>query len=202
MSVIRTAVTACAAVGLAAALSTGLTACDSASSGGGSPASSTTAAAPLVVTQAWIKTTEGATDPSMTGLFVTLQNTSSKDLTITSGSSDVAGTVEIHEMVMKDGKMVMQVKQGGKVIPAGQTVTMKPGGDHIMLMKLKQPLAPGGEATVTLNLSDNSSLKITAPVKKFTDGNSQYVGTATASPSMSMSSSMTMSPSTMGGMTP
>ena len=74
---------------------------------------------------------------SMTGVFGTLTNTTDKEVTITGGSSPVAGMVEVHETVKNDaGVMVMQPKAGGFVIPAKGTLELKPGGNHIMLMKM------------------------------------------------------------------
>jgi periplasmic copper chaperone A len=199
---IPTALRTCATLGLAAALSVGVSACGSASSGGSttSPAATTTAADPIMITQAWARTTEGAMDTTMVPFYITLKNGTSKELSITSGTSAVASRVEFHEMVMQNGKMVMQPKAGGFKIAPGATMTLKPGGDHIMLMGLKQPLAVGSEVTVTLTFSDGTTKTVTAPVKKFADGNSQYAGTGTASmsPSMSMAPSASMS----GTMTP
>ena len=200
MTSIPTALRTCATLGLAAALSVGVSACGSASSGGSttSPAATTTAADPIMITQAWVRTTEGAMDTTMVPLFITIKNSTSGELSIASGASTVAARVEFHEMVMQNGKMVMQPKKSGIKVPAGGTTVLKPGGDHIMLMGLKQPLAVGSEVTVTLTFSNGTTKTVTAPVKKFADGNSQYAGTGTASSSMSMSPAASMS----GTMTP
>lgn len=198
MSAISTALRTCSVLGLAAALSAGVSACGSADSGGASTAASatTTAADPIAITQAWARTTEGAMDPTMTPFFLTIQNSTAHEVQIKEGSSPVAGKVEFHEMTMKDGKMVMQPKASGIAIPAGGTTTLKPGGDHVMLMALKQPLTVGSEVTVTLTFSEGTTTTITAPVKKFADGNAQYAGTDTASASMPMEPSASMSGTT------
>lgn len=201
MSSIPTALRTCAVIGLAAVLSTGVSACGSSSSGGAATTSSatTTAVEPITITQAWIRTTEGAMDTTMVPLFITIKNSTANELSIKSGSSTVAGRVEFHEMAMKDGKMVMQPKAAGIKIPAGGSTMLKPGGDHVMLMDLKQALPVGAEVTVELTFSDGTTKKVTAPVKKFADGNAQYA-TGGASPSMSMNPSMSGSMS--GSMSP
>lgn len=200
MSTIPTALRTCAVLGLAVTLSAGLSACGSASSGGAATTSSpsTTAAEPIAISQAWIRTTEGAMDTTMVPLFITIKNSTANELSIKSGTSTVASRVEFHEMAMKDGKMVMQPKASGIKIPAGGTTMLKPGGDHVMLMGLKQALAVGTEVTVELTFSDGTTKKVTAPVKAFADGNAQYA-TGGASSSMTMSPSMSGS---MSGMTP
>lgn len=200
MSSISPALRTCAVLGAAAALFAGVSACGSADSGGATttPAATTTAADPITITQAWARTTEGAMDTTMTPFFLTIQNSTAQEVQIKEGSSPVAGKVEFHEMIMKDGKMVMQPKASGIKVPAGGTVTLKPGGDHVMLMALKQPLAVGSEVTVSLTFSEGTTKTITVPVKKFADGNAQYAGTGTTSASMPMESSTSMN----GTMTP
>jgi copper(I)-binding protein len=202
VSSIPNALRTCTVLGLAAALTTGLSACGSSSSGGAATTSAATTAAsePIAITQAWVRTTEGAMDTTMAPLFVTIKNNTANELSIKSGNSAVASRVEFHEMVMKDGKMVMQPKASGIKIPAGGTTMLKPGGDHVMLVGLKQALAVGSEVTVELTFSDGTTKTVTAPVKKYADGNAQYAtGGATSSmsmnPSMSGSMSGSMSPS-------
>ena len=54
-------------------------------------------------------------------------------------------------------------------LPAGQPVELKPGGYHLMLMDLKQPLAPGSTVPLTLVLRDakgmESKLELKVPVR-------------------------------------
>jgi len=78
-----------------------------------------------MITQAWVRTTEGAMDTTMVPLFITIKNSSSGELSIASGASTVAARVEFHEMVMQNGKMVMQPKKSGIKIPAGGTTVLK-----------------------------------------------------------------------------
>ena len=100
---------------LAAALT--LTAVGLAACGGSSSGSSDAA---LAINDSWTRATEGP----MTGSFGTLVNSSDQEITITAGASPVAGMVELHEVVMADGEMVMQAKPGGFVVPAGGSLTL------------------------------------------------------------------------------
>jgi hypothetical protein len=159
---------------LAAALSltaVGLAAC------GGSSGDSSDAA--LAVNDSWTRATEGP----MTGSFGTLVNSSDADITITGGSSPVAGMVELHEVVMAEGEMVMQPKPGGFVVPAGGSLTLEPGGLHVMLMGLTSAIAPGTDVPITLTLSNGESITYTTVAKDFAGGNESYE----PEPSMSMS---------------
>ena len=153
-----------AALTLAAA---GLAACGGSSGGA------------LAVNDSWTK----ATDGPMTGSFGTLVNSTEAEITVTGASSPVAGIVELHETTMVDGEMVMQPKPGGFVIPAGGSLTLEPGGNHVMLMGLTGAIAPGQEVPITLTLSNGESLTYTTVAKDFAGGNESYEPT----PSMSMS---------------
>jgi copper(I)-binding protein len=119
----------------------------------------------------------------MTGSFGTLVNSADQEITITGGSSPVAGMVELHEVVMEGGEMVMQPKPGGFVVPAGGSLTLEPGGLHVMLMDLKEPIAPGTDVPITLTLSNGETLTYTTVAKDFAGGNESYQ----PEPSMSMS---------------
>jgi copper(I)-binding protein len=85
-----------------------------------------------------------------------------------------AGMVQVHEMVMQDGKMVMQEAKGGAVVPAGSHLHLAPGGYHVMLMMLKKPFAVGDQVALTLHFSDGRSLAVTAPVKEFVEEEDHY----------------------------
>lgn len=84
------------------------------------------------------------------GGFLAIANTGNEADRLVAASSSAAGHMEIHEMAMADGVMKMRALPEGLTIPAGETVTLKPGGHHLMFMELKQPLAEGGTVEVTL----------------------------------------------------
>lgn len=84
------------------------------------------------------------------GGYLTITNTGSTPDRFVGGSVGFAKHVEIHEMSMDKGVMKMRMLPKGLVIKPGQTVTLKPGGFHIMFTGLKQPLVKGEHANATL----------------------------------------------------
>lgn len=131
----------------------------------------------ITVADFWIK----ATDTPMTGAFGTITNGTNQAVTVVSGTSDVAGMVELHEVVPNGSSgNKMQPKDGGFPIAAGATYTLKPGGDHVMLMKLKKELKAGDTVEFTLALADGTKIPVSAPVKPFTAGNETYVPKTTS----------------------
>ena len=173
-----------AALGAAVILVAGLAGCassSSSSSGATSPSASTSAAA-LSITDPWVK----AADSGMTAAFGTLVNGTSSAITVVSATTTASPVTELHETVMKDGQMAMQPVEGGFTVPANGSFELKPGGNHIMIMDLTTPVKPGDEVTVTLKLSDGSTVPFTAVAKEYSGGNEPY-HSGGASPSMSMS---------------
>ena len=182
-------------------LAAGLAGCGSSSTTtpAATPGASTSAAkstavtdGPVTLVNGWVRSKDGvppttgmAGDMSMTGVFGTLTNTTDKEITITGGSSPVAGLVEVHETVKNDaGVMVMQPKAGGFVIPAKGTLELKPGGNHIMLMKMSAMPKIGTSVELTLTTSAGTA-KLMIPVRNFAGGDENYVPAGGATTSMS-----------------
>jgi hypothetical protein len=118
----------------------------------------------------WVKSSEMSMAGGMTAVYGTLTNTTGSDITLTGAATEVAGLVEIHEVAMVDGEMKMQELDGGLVIPAGQSVILEPGGNHIMLMELSAAIEAGQEISVTLNFDGADSLTLTGIVAKPSEG--------------------------------
>ncbi|WP_433689142.1 copper chaperone PCu(A)C [Micromonospora carbonacea] len=131
--------------------------------------SASAAAGVLTVRDPWVK----AADQGMTAAFGTLVNDGDTDVTITGAATDVS-PMELHEMTMKDGTMVMQAKQGGIVVRAKSSHALEPGGEHLMLMNLRQPVRPGDELAVTLTFADGRTQTFTAVAKPFAGAQESY----------------------------
>ncbi len=111
-------------------------------------------------------------DSDMTAIFGTLHNNTDKDINVVGFSSSVkAKHYEIHEVV--DG--VMQEKEGGFDIPAGESLELAPGGFHFMLMGVTEPVMAGETATLTLELADGSTIELgDIPVRTIGAGDEDY----------------------------
>lgn len=94
------------------------------------------------------------------GGFLTITNSGSADDRLVSATSPVAGEVQIHEMKMEGDVMKMAQLPDGLPIPAGQTVTLQPGGFHLMFMQLKQALVEGTKLPVTLTFEKAGSIEV------------------------------------------
>lgn len=85
------------------------------------------------------------------GGFMTVVNKGEADRLVSIAAPDVSDDVQLHEMAMENDVMKMRQLPDGIEIPAGATVELKPGGLHVMFMKIKHPLAEGDTFKATLN---------------------------------------------------
>ena len=117
---------------------------------------------PLVASGVWVRA--AASTQMNTAAFMTVRNTSAADVTIVSVTTPAAGVAELHEMRDEDGVMRMR-KVPGITIPAHGTLTLRPGGLHIMLFRLVAPLAPGSTVPLVLSAADGRAIALTADVR-------------------------------------
>ena len=114
-------------------------------------------------------------EAGLAAVFGTFANTGHHEARIVSGTSPVAGRVEVHEVVPDAaGDKTMRPKANGVTVPAGETRELIPGGDHLVLLELKQPLQPGADVPLTVVFEDGSTLPITAQVRDFAGANEEY----------------------------
>ena len=128
-----------------------------------------TAEPSLRVFDVWAKTT--VPGGSVSSAYMHIK--SGKPLRLLKADSAAAGTVEIHDMKMKDG--VMEMKAVDAIdIPANKMVELKPGGFHVMLFKVIKPINKGD--TVPLKLTFESADKKTFTVDVVAKGQEKDSG--------------------------
>ena len=118
-------------------------------------ASASVASDNLVISDAWVR----ATPPGkmMTAAYASIENISNDVITIMGVSAEIAGHTSLHETrIERDRSTMRPVAQLS--IKAGESVSLKPGGLHIMLMKLSEPLTDGQSIDICLELENNDSL--------------------------------------------
>jgi periplasmic copper chaperone A len=117
----------------------------------------------IAVEQPWARATPAG---AMSGAaYMTLANKTSAADSLTGASSDAAAKVQIHEMKVVNGVMQMREVAGGLAIPANGSVTLKPGGYHVMLIGLKKPLVAGQSFPLTLTFAKAGNISVTVPVQ-------------------------------------
>lgn len=165
-----------AVVAFAVVLPIGATvACSDSESGSSSV---TTAAAGVSVSDPWARVS--AADAANGAVYFVVANGSSVEDRLLSArvSTEVALETQIHETIvssapategmdnMTAGTGMMQMQEVGSVtIPAGSSVEFKPGGYHVMLIDLTDPLVVGQSFPMTLTFADAGEVEVLVQVR-------------------------------------
>jgi periplasmic copper chaperone A len=116
----------------------------------------------LHITQPWARATpKGAANGAG---YMTVTNNGTTAARLNCVSSDAAAKCQIHEMSMDGGVMKMRPVAGGLEIKPGETVTLKPGGYHVMLVDIKQPLEPGKTIAATFKVDNGGTVQVDFPI--------------------------------------
>lgn len=129
--------------------------------------------------QVWAATAEvsdasvRATAPGQESAAVRFSITSKKEARLVAIASPAAGAVEIHSMTHENGVMKMRAIEF-LPLPAGKLVKLGAGGNHVMLLNLKNPLKAGDSVplTITIEFADKhkEQIKVNAEVKPLMGG--------------------------------
>jgi copper(I)-binding protein len=125
------------------------------------------AAETLMVHDAYVRAVPPGTPNS--AAFMSIHNAADGDHALVSAASPAAKVVELHTHTMEDG--MMKMRRIEKIdLPAGKRVSLEPGGLHVMLIGLTQPLKEGDKVDLTLRFDDGSEQRVSAPVKSVLAG--------------------------------
>jgi copper(I)-binding protein len=113
---------------------------------------------PLHSGHPWARATpKGAT---VGGGYLSVTNNGKETDRFIGGESPVATSFELHKMTMDHGVMKMRPVNGGIAIAPGETVTLTPGGLHVMLVGLKEPLKQGTRVPATLDFAKAGKVQV------------------------------------------
>lgn len=96
--------------------------------------------------------------------YMTLTNKGTVPDKVSCVSDDASAQCQIHTMTMDGGVMKMRPVEGGLEIKPGESVNLKPGGNHMMFVSLKHPLEQGQTVKVTLKFEHAGTIDVDYPV--------------------------------------
>lgn len=104
--------------------------------------------------------------------YFTISNDGADDTAIVAASGDFADVFELHEVTADDeGVMSMRPIDGQEIpVPAGETVTLEPGGLHVMALDVADDLAGLDEVDLTLTLADGCEREVVLAVEALAEG--------------------------------
>jgi copper(I)-binding protein len=104
---------------------------------------------------AWIRVLPGDLPA---GGYVTLRNDGDQAATLRGATSPRYGRIMLHKSSSETG-MSRMVMIDALTVPAHGSVTLAPGGYHLMLMKATSPVTPGEQVELSLHFADGSTLE-------------------------------------------
>jgi copper(I)-binding protein len=118
----------------------------------------------IKIEDAWARPSAGA---DMNGaIYFRIVNDGKEADKLISADTPSAQAAEVHES-MADDNGVMSMKPRENVeVSAGEEVEFKPGGLHIMLVDLKQPLTAGDEVQLTLHFEKAGEIQLNVKVRE------------------------------------
>jgi copper(I)-binding protein len=117
----------------------------------------------LVIDHAWTRATPASAQVGAG--YLTIENRGVTPDKLIGASTPTATKAEVHEMAMDNGVMTMRPVQGGLSIPPGRSITLAPGGLHIMLMELKAPFKEGDKVPLTLQFEKAGTVDVMLDVQ-------------------------------------
>ncbi len=98
-----------------------------------------------------------------TALYMRITNRGADAVTITAAETQAANQVEFHETIVENEVARMEALDS-LVIPAGETLELRPGGKHIMLSQLTADIMPNSRLAFRLTLDSGERIDLTAAV--------------------------------------
>lgn len=97
--------------------------------------------------------------------FMMIRNTDGSADRLIGAASDAAARTELHtHLAGENGVMRMVHVEEGFELPADGMIAMQRGGEHVMLMGLKQPMEQGATVTITLTFEKAGDVVVEVPV--------------------------------------
>ncbi len=115
----------------------------------------------VTVAKAWARASIGRNGAA----YFTLVNASETDVKLVGVTANVAKRVKLHSHRM-DGNIMRMRPLENIVVPAGASVTLKPGGHHVMLMGLTHKLKEGDAFPLTVVFEKAGKMQISVKVGK------------------------------------
>lgn len=111
--------------------------------------------ADIVIKDAYVK--QSMPNAKNSAIFMNIENTSDKDISLIDANSSYAKTTELHTHLHENGMMKM-VRVKDIVIPAHSSVELKPKSLHIMLFDIKEPIIDDTKLDVKLKFDNNEEI--------------------------------------------
>lgn len=119
----------------------------------------------IVVENAWSRASIGTARPGVA--YMTIRNHGDDVLTLSSVKTDLAAISEIHQTSTNDQGVSSMARVGDLDILPNGTIALEPGGLHLMLTRLQQPMVEGETYALSLVFGNRGSVVVRVPILGF-----------------------------------
>jgi copper(I)-binding protein len=116
----------------------------------------------ITVSHPWARATPGGV--TVGGAYFEVKAAPGPGDRLIGARSAVAGSMEVHSHSIENGVAKMR-RVDGLPIKGGESVVLKPGGYHVMLLDLKKPLKEGDLLKFTLSFEKAGDIEVEATVE-------------------------------------
>lgn len=120
----------------------------------------------VTVHDPWVRAT--VTGVMVSAGYARIENGTGDAVRLIGAETPVAGRVELHNVTMENDVMRMRPLADGLDIPAGQSVELRPGSYHMMLLELRRPLRSGERVPITLRFARGEPQRVEFTVRAAT----------------------------------
>lgn len=121
-------------------------------------------AQPVTAAAAWLRSTVAGQQTTAAYVELSVSVNVRESVRLLGASTPLAGTTELHQMMMDGGVMKMR-RLSFLELPAGKTLALRPGSYHFMLLDLKRPLQPGEHIPLSLYFESSDKRKFSLEVQ-------------------------------------
>jgi len=117
----------------------------------------------ILVDDVWARASIGMSRPG--AVYLTIRNTGGKVVTLVGIETQIADRAEVHRTATDANGVSSMAYVGDLSIAPGREVELKPGGLHIMLMGLKEPMLEGSRVKLELIFDDGGRIPVAVSVR-------------------------------------
>jgi len=117
----------------------------------------------IIISDAWVRASLGKVPT--TAAYIKIENHGAKEDKLLSVSTPAAAMASVHNSVTNDAGVVQMQAVMALSVKPGETVALTPGGMHIMVMNVKEPLKAGATVPLTLKFEQAGEITVEAEVR-------------------------------------
>lgn len=116
----------------------------------------------ILIEGAWSRASIGAARPGVA--YMTIRNAGERPVTLTGLRSDIATIPQIHRTATNAEGISTMTPSGKLTIAPGKSIALEPGGLHVMLMQLTEPLVKGESFPLIFVFEDGTEIRAVVPI--------------------------------------